>query len=62
MFGKIVVRAQNVVPGHGNFVPQQIWQRNYYEHIIRNDQSYQAISDYIVNYPAKRNNNEFFYV
>lgn len=32
---------------------QQIWQRNYYEHIIRNEQSYQNISEYIVNNPAK---------
>ncbi|MDR2511119.1 MAG: transposase [Bacteroidales bacterium] len=30
-----------------------IWQRNYYEHIIRNDQSYQNISDYILNNPSK---------
>jgi REP element-mobilizing transposase RayT len=25
-----------------------IWQRNYYEHIIRNEQSHQTISDYII--------------
>ncbi len=30
-----------------------IWQRNYYEHIIRDGQSYQNISDYIVNNPSK---------
>ena len=28
-----------------------IWQRNYYEHIIRNKQSYQRISKYIMNNP-----------
>jgi len=27
----------------------KLWQRNYYEHIIRNEQSYQTISNYILN-------------
>jgi len=31
----------------------KIWQRNYYEHIIRNEQSYYRISEYIKNNPAK---------
>jgi putative transposase len=31
----------------------ELWQRNYYEHIIRNQQAYQRISDYIINNPAK---------
>lgn len=30
----------------------KLWQRNYYEHIIRNDHSFYAISDYIHNNPA----------
>ena len=30
-----------------------VWQRNYYEHIIRNEKSYQTISNYIINNPAK---------
>jgi REP element-mobilizing transposase RayT len=30
-----------------------IWQRNYYEHIIRNEKSYFTISEYIINNPAK---------
>ena len=30
-----------------------IWQRNYYEHIIRTDASYKNISDYIENNPTK---------
>ncbi|MDZ4147722.1 MAG: transposase [Flavobacteriaceae bacterium] len=32
---------------------EKLWQRNYYEHIIRNEQSYQIISEYIKNNPAK---------
>jgi len=31
----------------------KLWQRNYHEHIIRNEQSYQTISEYIINNPAK---------
>lgn len=30
-----------------------VWQRNYYEHIIRNEQDLQAIREYIVNNPAR---------
>ena len=30
-----------------------VWQRNYYEHIIRNDKSYGSIAEYIINNPAK---------
>jgi len=28
-----------------------VWQRNYYEHIIRNEQDYQAKHDYILSNP-----------
>ena len=38
----------------------KLWQRNYYEHIIRNEQSYQTISNYIINNPAKWNNDKFY--
>jgi len=38
----------------------KIWQRNYYEHIIRNKQSYKNISEYIINNPAKWNNDKFY--
>lgn len=30
---------------------QKVWQRDYYEHIIRNEKSYQIISAYILNNP-----------
>ena len=38
----------------------KLWQRNYYEHIIRNEQSYQTISDYIINNPAKWKDDKFY--
>ena len=38
----------------------KLWQRNYYEHIIRNEQSYHAISQYIINNPAKWTDDKFY--
>jgi putative transposase len=37
-----------------------VWQRNYHEHIIRNDPSYQKISNYIINNPAKWADDKFY--
>lgn len=45
----------NPAPYMGKF-----WQRNYYEHIIRDEKSYQMISGYIVNNPANWKNDKFF--
>ena len=38
----------------------KLWQRNYHEHIIRNEQSYQTISNYIINNPANWASDKFF--
>jgi REP element-mobilizing transposase RayT len=40
----------------------KLWQRNYHEHIIRNEQSYQTISNYIINNPAKWNDDKFYMI
>jgi len=32
---------------------KRIWQRNYHEHIIRNEQSFLEIQEYIINNPKK---------
>lgn len=37
----------------------KLWQRNYYEHIIRNERSYQTIANYIINNPAKWQGGKF---
>jgi len=37
-----------------------IWQRNYYEHIIRNEQSYQLIANYIISNPANWEKDKFY--
>ena len=39
---------------------EKLWQRNYYERIIRDEQSYHAISKYIVNNPLKWKNDTFY--
>jgi putative transposase len=46
--------------GVNNDLPLQIWQRNYYEHIIRNEQSYQKISEYIINNPSLWKEDKFY--
>jgi putative transposase len=39
---------------------KKLWQRNYFEHIIRKDNSFQLISNYIYNNPANWENDKFF--
>jgi len=41
-------------------VGRKVWQRDYYEHIIRNEQSYYNISKYIINNPSKWWDDKFF--
>nr|WP_309597500.1 transposase [Flavobacterium davisii] len=36
----------------------KIWQRNYWEHIIRNENAYHRISNYIINNPQKWENDK----
>ncbi len=36
------------------------WQSRFHDHIIRNDESFQRVSEYIVNNPANWKNDEFF--
>jgi hypothetical protein len=37
----------------------KLWQRNYYEYVIRNGESYNTIAGYIINNPAKWNEDKF---
>lgn len=38
----------------------KLWQRNYHEHIIRDEQSYQRISEYIINNPKNWKGDKFY--
>ncbi|HJS20143.1 MAG TPA: transposase [Anaerolineales bacterium] len=56
-----VTYAVNGLLGHGDVVPQRgavLWQRNYYEHIIRDEKSLQAIRQYILNNPRNWEHDE----
>jgi REP element-mobilizing transposase RayT len=37
-----------------------VWQRNYYEHIIRNETAYERISEYIISNPERWECDKFF--
>lgn len=39
---------------------KKLWQRNYWEHIIRNEKAYQNISNYIINNPKKWTDDRFY--
>ncbi|MCO5259987.1 MAG: hypothetical protein M9916_07580 [Crocinitomicaceae bacterium] len=49
-YGRIAIRPDTKKIKELNF---KIWQRNYYEHIIRDEKAYQNISNYIINNPKK---------
>ena len=51
--------AENVLPLRSL---QSVWQVNYYEHVIRNQESYLMISNYIINNPATWKNDKLFKV
>ncbi len=40
---------QNIIPPFN----KRVWQRNYWEHIIRNEDEYNQISQYIIDNPVK---------
>lgn len=40
--------------------PGKLWQRNYYEHIIRDELSYQRISNYIINNPKNWDHDKLY--
>ena len=39
---------------------KRVWQRNYYEHIIRNQESYDMIAEYIANNPINWTKDKFY--
>jgi putative transposase len=43
-----------------NNIPYFRWQSRFYEHIIRNEQSYEHIADYIINNPANWQNDKLY--
>ena len=56
-----VTKQINLLNLTGEFnSPQRIWQRNYHEHIIRDEKSYNNISNYILNNPLNWTEDKFY--
>ena len=51
---------RNVKDHHWTPFNKKLWQRNYYEHIIRNEKSYLPISEYIRTNPLKWQDDKYY--
>jgi REP element-mobilizing transposase RayT len=62
--GALIAGYKSAVTRQINLVRQTpgapVWQRNYYEHIIRDERSYQNIAAYILNNPAQWEADQLF--
>jgi putative transposase len=47
------VRHRGLAPFHG-----RLWQRGFYEHVVRNEQELMAIREYILGNPARWDDDE----
>jgi putative transposase len=60
----LMVRFKGAVTKHINALRQnpgdKVWQRNYYERIIRNERHLQAVREYILNNPVNWEKDEYF--
>jgi REP element-mobilizing transposase RayT len=45
---------------HWKTFDKKLWQRNYYEHIIRNDKSLDTIQNYIINNPKNWDKDQLY--
>lgn len=50
-----IVKQRNI-----NYYDTKIWQRNYYEHIIRNEKEYYKIVEYIRNNPLQWKEDKYY--
>jgi len=57
-FKSAATKLFHAIPEHSG---ERLWQRNYYEHVIRNERDYQAISDYILANPINWEKDEEFF-
>ena len=51
---------QNVKQNNWQRFNKKLWQRNYYEHIIRDEKSYHQISEYIQTNPLKWQDDKYY--
>ena len=62
IIGSFKSAATKRVHGFTNYKEGRLWQRNYYEHVIRNERDYQAIFDYILANPANWEKDEEYLI
>ena len=55
----VVNRCLEICKSQNDYMGK-LWQRNYWEHIIRNEHSYQHIADYIFNNPINWDNDTLY--
>ena len=57
----IIRSYKSVVTKHARRLGFQFrWQARFYDHIIKNDNSYDRITDYIINNPSKWEEDKFY--
>ena len=59
-YKSIVYQRWRQLCGERGYTAAKIWQRNYYEHVVRNDQDLEEIRKYIDENPAKWTEDELF--
>jgi len=57
--GRFKMNSAKQINQMRNTLGISVWQRNYYEHIIRNDKSLENIRNYIINNPAKWQDDDY---
>jgi len=60
ILGKFKQQTSKQINILGNAPGRKNWQRDYYDHIIRNEKSYQNIKNYIINNPKKWKEDKFY--
>ena len=60
ILGKLQQQTSKQINIIGNTIGSKNWQKDYHDHIIRNDESYHRISNYIINNPKKWDEDKFY--
>jgi hypothetical protein len=55
----VAIKCLEIYKLHDKYMGK-LWQRNYWEHIIRNEKSYKRITNYIADNPANWKNDQFY--
>ena len=56
----MIIQIQDFITLTNKEFRENVWQRNYYEHIVRNEKEYQKILEYIKNNPMNWEKDKYF--